>query len=186
MTTLGADPSARGELQGAQMSMTPGSPTAAAAPLSFLGFDYGTRRVGVASGNTLTGQATPLCTLAVEGERRFTEVGRLIAAWQPNALIVGVPLHPDGAPHENTQRARRFARQLHGRFRLPVHEVDERYSTTEAESLGARDLDAASAAILLEQFFAEQGRNREPGPGPAPVPAVRVASVPTDDVSIPE
>ena len=56
----------------------------------------------------------------------------LIDEWRPDALVVGVPCHPDGAPHENTLRARRFARQLHGRFRLPVHEVDERYTTTEA------------------------------------------------------
>jgi putative Holliday junction resolvase len=66
---------------------------------------------------------------------------------------VGVPFHPDGVAHENTERARRFARQLHGRFQLPVHEVDERYSTTEARSSGAADVDAASAAIILEQFL---------------------------------
>jgi len=78
----------------------------------------------------------------------------LIDEWQPNALVVGVPFHPDGAPHDNTERARRFARQLHGRFGLPVHEVDERYSTTEAASDGAPDLDAASAAIILNQFLA--------------------------------
>ena len=64
-----------------------------------------------------------------------------------------MPFHPDGAPHENTERARRFARQLHGRFGLPVHEVDERYTTTEARAGGAADLDAASAAIILEQFL---------------------------------
>ena len=77
----------------------------------------------------------------------------MIAEWQPDALVVGVPFHPDGAAHENTERARRFARQLHGRFHLPVHEVDERYTTTEARSSGAPDLDAASAAIILEQFL---------------------------------
>jgi len=70
-----------------------------------------------------------------------------------HALVVGVPFHPDGAAHDNTRRARRFARQLHGRFGLPVHEVDERYTTTEAAAAGARDLDAASAAIILEQFL---------------------------------
>ena len=70
--------------------------------------------------------------------------------------MVGVPFHPDGAAHENTQRARRFARQLHGRFALPVFEVDERYSTTEALSQGATDADAASACIILNQFFREQ------------------------------
>jgi putative Holliday junction resolvase len=120
---------------------------------SFLAFDFGLRRVGVAAGNSLTRRATPVRTVDVEGERRFDEIARLIDEWQPDALVVGVPVHPDGAPHDNTRRAQRFARQLHGRFRLPVHEVDERYSTTEAAAEGARDLDAASAAIILEQFL---------------------------------
>ena len=125
----------------------------ATSPRSFLAFDFGTRRVGVASGNTLTRGATPLRTIAAEGEQRFRAIAALITEWQPQALVVGVPFHPDGAPHDNTERARRFARQLHGRFKLPVHEVDERYSTTEAASDGARDLDAASAAIILNQFL---------------------------------
>jgi putative holliday junction resolvase len=129
-------------------------PLASASPVhSFLAFDFGTARVGVASGNSLTASATPLCTVAAQGEARFEAIGRLIAEWRPGALVVGVPFHPDGAPHDNTERARRFARQLHGRFGLAVHEVDERYSTTEAQSAGARDLDAASAAIILNQFL---------------------------------
>ena len=66
-----------------------------------------------------------------------------------------MPRHPDGAPHDNTARAQRFARQLHGRFRLPVHEVDERWTTTAAAEAGARDLDAAAAALILEQFLGE-------------------------------
>lgn len=122
-------------------------------PRSFLAFDFGLKRVGVAAGNSLTRQATPLRTIAAEGDERFAAIGRLIGEWQPDALIVGVPVHPDGAPHDNTRRAQRFARQLHGRFRLPVHEVDERYSTTEASASGARDLDAASAAIILDQYL---------------------------------
>ena len=122
-------------------------------PLSFLAFDFGTLRVGVASGNTLTRSATPLRTVAAVGDARFAALGKLIAEWQPSALVVGVPVHPDGTPHENTARAKRFARQLHGRFRLPVHEVDERYTTTEAHAMGAADIDAASAAIILEQYL---------------------------------
>jgi len=122
-------------------------------PRSFLAFDFGLRRVGVASGNTVTRTAGALKTVAADGEQRFAAIERLIAEWRPDALVVGVPFHPDGAEHQNTVRARRFARQLHGRFRLPVHEVDERYSTTEAEGDGARDLDAASAAIILEQYL---------------------------------
>jgi putative Holliday junction resolvase len=122
-------------------------------PRSFLAFDFGLKRVGVATGNSLTRRATPLRTIAAEGDERFAAIGRLVAEWQPDALIVGVPVHPDGAPHDNTRRAQRFARQLHGRFRLPVHEVDERYSTTDAAASGARDLDAASAAIILDQYL---------------------------------
>jgi putative holliday junction resolvase len=125
----------------------------AAAVQTFLAFDYGLRRVGVAVGNTLLGQARPLKTVAEEGDARFAAVGALIAEWQPQALVVGVPFHPDGAEHDNTLKARRFARQLHGRFKLPVHEVDERYSTTEALSAGAADADAAAAAVILDQFL---------------------------------
>ena len=122
-------------------------------PRSFLSFDFGTRRVGVAVGNTLLNQAQPLKTVAAEGDARFAALAALIEEWQPDALVVGVPFHPDGAEHENTVRARRFARQLHGRFRLAVHEVDERYTTTEALALGAADADAAAAALILDQFL---------------------------------
>ena len=126
----------------------------AAAPSLFLAFDFGTRRIGVASGNSITRSATALTTLSQDSsEARFIAIGKLIAEWQPAALVVGVPRHPDGAPHDNTRRAERFSRQLHGRFGLPVHEVDERYTTTEALAAGAADVDAASAALILEQHF---------------------------------
>lgn len=126
---------------------------AAGRTLSFLAFDFGLKRTGVATGNSLLRQASPLTTVAAEGDARFERIARLIAEWQPDALVVGIPVHPDGAPHDNTRRAQRFARQLHGRFHLPVHAVDERYSTTEAAAGGAADLDAASAAIILDQFL---------------------------------
>ncbi|NBD19753.1 Holliday junction resolvase RuvX [Aquabacterium fontiphilum] len=129
------------------------SASPAARAQTFLAFDFGLKRVGVATGNTLLGQARPLRTIAAEGDARFAAIGKLIEEWAPDALVVGVPFHPDGAEHENTVRARRFGRQLHGRFRLPVIEVDERYSTTEAQSAQARDLDAASAAIILQQHL---------------------------------
>ncbi len=133
--------------------LLPAAPGAGAR--SFLAFDYGTRRVGVASGNTLLGQATPLTTLTQEGDARFAAIARLLDEWHPDALVVGVPVFPDGAAHENTRRAQRFARQLQGRFGLPVHEVDERYTTTEALAAGARGdaADAAAAAIILEQHL---------------------------------
>ena len=120
---------------------------------TFLAFDYGLKRTGVASGNRLTGTATPRGTIAAEGDARFAQIAQRLKEWAPDALVVGVPFHPDGAPHENTVRAQKFARQLRGRYGLPVYEVDERYSTTEAHSLGARDADAAAAAIILEQFL---------------------------------
>jgi putative holliday junction resolvase len=120
---------------------------------SFLCFDFGTRRTGVAVGNSLLKQARPLRTVAAEGDAKFTALGALIAEWRPDVLVVGVPVHPDGAEHDNTQRARRFARQLRGRFDLPVQEVDERYTTTEALAAGAADADAAAAAIILDQYF---------------------------------
>ena len=121
--------------------------------LSYLAFDFGLRRIGVASGNSITRRATPLRTLTAQGEQRFEAIAALIDEWRPDALVVGVPFHPDGAAHEITARAQRFARQLEGRFGLAVHRVDERYSTTQARADGAKDLDAASAAIILEQFL---------------------------------
>jgi putative Holliday junction resolvase len=131
--------------------------TGAAAPATLLAFDYGTRRTGVAVGNTLLRQARPLATLVAEGDAVFAQAEPLIREWQPAALVVGIPLHPDGAAHDNTRRAERFARRLGGRFGLPVHRVDERYSTTEALAAGARGeaADAAAAAILLDQYFRE-------------------------------
>ena len=120
---------------------------------TFLAFDFGLKRTGVASGNRLTRTATPQATIAAAGDARFAPIAERIQKWQPDALVVGVPFHPDGAPHENTARAQKFARQLRGRFGLEVFEVDERYSTTEAHALGAADADAASACIILEQFL---------------------------------
>jgi putative holliday junction resolvase len=122
-------------------------------PQTFLSFDFSLKRVGVASGNSLTRSATPLTTLTQDGDARFDAIARLIRDWQPAALVVGVPRHPDGAPHDNTARAQRFARQLAGRFGLPVHEVDERYTSVAARAQGASDVDAAAAALILEQFL---------------------------------
>lgn len=119
-----------------------------------LAFDFGTRRIGVASGNTVTGTSTPIGTIDAQGDACFAAIQALIASWQPDALVVGVPLHPDGQPHAITQKAERFARQLEGRFRLPVARVDERYTSVEAASRGGYDdLDAHSAAIILEQHL---------------------------------
>lgn len=146
------------ESGGGDPAVTAAGPSAASTPAAvsgqtFLAFDYGQKRTGVATGNRLLSTASPQATIKAEGDARFVQVAARIKEWQPDALVVGVPFHPDGASHENTAKARRFARQLRGRFGLPVHEVDERYSTTEALASGARDADAASACIILEQFL---------------------------------
>ena len=121
----------------------------------FLSFDYGLKRVGVASGNRLTGTATPLATLHAQGKAVFAPIEALLKEWQPDALVVGIPRHPDGAPHAMTAAAQKFAASLRGRFHKPVFEVDERYTSVEAESYGARDVDAAAAALILEQYMRE-------------------------------
>jgi putative holliday junction resolvase len=120
---------------------------------SFLAFDFGLKRTGVAVGSRLLQSAQPQPTICAEGDARFVQIEARIREWQPDALVVGVPFHPDGASHENTERARKFARQLRGRFQLPVFEVDERYSTTAALESGAPDADAEAACIILDQFF---------------------------------
>ena len=131
------------------------APAVSAQLQSFLAFDFGTQRTGLAFGSRVLRQAQPLPTLNAQGDARWREIDARIQEWQPDALVIGVPFHPDGAEHENTLRARKFGRQLHGRFNLQVFEIDERYSTTEALSQGAKDADAASACIILNQFFAE-------------------------------
>jgi putative holliday junction resolvase len=125
---------------------------------TFLAFDFGTRRCGVASGNRLLRTATPLRTIRADSSAlRLKECEARVREWQPDALVVGVPFHPDGASHENTGRARKFARQLRSQLKLPVYEVDERYSTTEALAGGAADADAGAACVILEQFLRSIG-----------------------------
>ena len=129
------------------------TPSAAIGLQTFLAFDFGIKRTGVATGNRLTRTASPQSTINANNDQRLDAVAQRVKEWQPDALVVGIPFHPDGAAHENTARAQKFARQLRARFTLPVFEVDERYSTTEAISSGAKDADAASACIILEQFL---------------------------------
>ena len=121
-----------------------------------LGFDFGTKRIGIAMGNTITGQAQPLSVLhATDNATRFKEIGDLIAHWSPARLVVGEPRHPDGAEHEMTQRCRRFANQLVGRYQLPVILVDERYSSAVIGGKRGEVIDAKAAAIILQQYFDE-------------------------------
>lgn len=133
-----------------------------------LAFDFGLQRIGVAVGEAELGTAHPLRGVAARTQPgRLTAIERLVTQWQPSLLVVGRPLGEDGAPHEMTRRAERFARQLGGRFRLPVELVDERFSSTEVESrmraaygrrktadlARGKTLDSHAAQIILEQYF---------------------------------
>ena len=137
----------------AEVDAAPSEAPVPAGLQTFMALDFGTRRTGVAFGNRLLRCAKPLATIQAQREARLVQVQQRVREWQPDALVVGVPFHPDGAAHDNTQRARKFARALRGRFSLPVYEVDERYSTTEALSNGAGDADAGAACVILEQFL---------------------------------
>ena len=129
------------------------APSVSAGLQTFLAFDFGVKRTGVASGNSLTRTASPQASIAAAGDARLKAIALRIEEWQPDALVVGIPFHPDGASHDNTALAQKFARQLRSRHRLQVFEVDERYSTTEALASGAKDADAGAACIILEQFL---------------------------------
>ena len=121
---------------------------------TFLAFDFGAKRTGVAVGNRMLRTATPQSTIRADSnDARLKAAEDRVREWQPDALVVGVPFHPDGASHDNTARARKFARQLAARVKLLVYEVDERYSTTEANANGAADADAGAACVILEQFL---------------------------------
>jgi putative holliday junction resolvase len=128
-------------------------PTVPAHLQSFLAFDFGIKRTGSAVGNRLLRTAQGLATIKAEGDARWQLIAARIKEWQPDAIVIGVPYYQDGAAHDNTRRAQKFGRQLHARYALPVFEVDERYSTTEALEMGAKDPDAGAACIILEQFL---------------------------------
>lgn len=138
---------------------------ALAAPRLLLGFDYGTKQIGVAVGQAVTGQARELCTLrAQNGVPDWAQVERLIAEWKPDAIVVGLPLNMDGTLSDMSARAEKFARRLNGRFNLPVHTHDERLTTFEAKGErmargGQRGtyrdnpVDAIAAALLLQSWL---------------------------------
>ena len=144
-----------------------------AGPETLLGFDFGVRRIGVAIGNTLIGDARPLAIVeAVPVDRRFERIAALLREWQPQRLVVGRPLDEDGSATETTRLADRFANQLNGRFGLPVERVDERFSSREAQAIiasaGGRagdDDDGVAAAVILSQYL--DGLRRSPGADPA-------------------
>ena len=137
------------------------------APQLILAFDFGTRRIGVASGDTLTGTARPLITLNVSGELPWRDLDKVFADYRPARLVVGLPYNMDGTPTPLTEPARTFARELLDRYALPVALVDERLSSREAEAqlrdaraqglkrrrLTHADVDMTAAKVLLERWF---------------------------------
>ena len=131
---------------------------------TLLGFDYGSHKIGVAVGQTLTQSANPLTTLGnTRGKPDWPQIGRLIREWEPLALVVGHPFEMTDREANNAAPAKKFARQLHGRFHLPVHLVDERLTTREAwADLGAeaaRDVtrvDSYAAKLILETWLRSQ------------------------------
>ena len=139
---------------------------------TLLGFDFGLRKIGVAVGQTVTGSATALTTLRSRGERPdWAGIEALVREWQPSAAVVGLPFNMDDTEEAWSPRIHRFARQLEGRFRLPVHLVDERLTSIEArrqlaERPGAKHsrgdnhhaVDALAAALILETWLSEQPR----------------------------
>ena len=131
---------------------------------SLMGFDFGTKSIGVATGQEITGSASPLTSLkANEGIPDWAQIEKLLKEWQPDLLIVGLPLNMDGTEQEMTQRARKFGQRLHGRFGFQVEFKDERLTTTDAKArlfehggyraLGKSRVDAVSAQLILESWM---------------------------------
>ena len=122
-------------------------------PRTVLAFDFGLKRIGVAVGEPELGTAHPLPAIAAPG---FDAIGKLVAEWRPAQLVVGLPIAANGE-HPLARRVERFARQLEGRFRVPVARVDERFTSVEAESrlrgLKNKSIDSVAAQLILEQYF---------------------------------
>ncbi|MDL4912822.1 MAG: Holliday junction resolvase RuvX [Enterobacterales bacterium endosymbiont of Blomia tropicalis] len=131
---------------------------------TLLGFDFGTKSIGVAVGQQLTGSARPLAALkAQNGTPDWQQIEKLLKEWQPDFVVVGLPLNMDGTEQELTARARKFANRLHGRFGVRIELQDERLSTIEARAglferggyraLNKGSVDSQSAAIILQDWF---------------------------------
>lgn len=142
-------------------------------PITILAFDYGTKSVGVAYGQSLTGTANELAPLpAREGIPNWESIGRLLKEWQPQQLLVGLPLNMDDSESELAKRARKFANRLHGRFGLPVVLFDERLSTREAKeearqrghrgNYAQSPVDSIAARLILESYFATPSEHPQP------------------------
>jgi len=129
---------------------------------TLLGFDFGTRKIGVAVGQSVTGTATPLKTLLpVKNKPDWERIGQLIDEWKPEALVVGYPLNIDDSETDATQQALKFSRQLEGRYHLKIHLADERFTSFEARDRLQRKpnqvevYDAIAAKLILETWFSE-------------------------------
>lgn len=129
-----------------------------------LGFDYGIRRIGVATGQTITASATPLTTLnSIKQKPDWSTIGQLIEQWKPDALIVGLPTYLDGNHSEMTEKALKFSRQLEGRYNLTVYTVNEGLSSFEAEQAlqqhkkigqqNKQEIDKMAAAIIVQSWL---------------------------------
>jgi putative Holliday junction resolvase len=122
---------------------------------TILAFDFGTKQIGVAVGNSVIRQAQSLKTIQNKSlDETFKGIQQLVKEWEVTHLVVGLPTHPDGAEHDMTNRAKRFGNQLHGRLSLPVIWVDERYTSATVENKEG-DIDSQSAVMILEQYFSE-------------------------------
>ena len=134
-------------------------PTSAFIPQgTLLSFDFGTKRIGIAVGNTLLRQAYPLTTINAEKtEARFAAIAALLNEWQPSALVVGLPSNDDGTPHQLTALCRRFANRLKGRFNLPTILLDERYTSLAASAqLNGEGIHGMKQRALIDQYAAQQ------------------------------
>jgi len=144
-------------------------------PRTFLGFDFGKRRIGVAVGQEITATTSPLETVrANDGKPDWDAITRLIRDWRADALVVGLPLSMDGSEQEMSVAARRFANQLEGRYHLPVFLTDERLSSVGAEQIlnepvsgkrrnprqQAAVLDQVAAQLILTTFFSQREQNK--------------------------
>lgn len=141
----------------------PTPPKSLAAPSSIptgtlLAFDFGTKRIGIAVGNTISNTAQPLATINDEKtDTRFAAIAALLEEWEPSALVVGLPCNDDGTPHEMTALSRRFANRLKGRFNLPTLLVDERYTSAAASSvLDEAGIHGRKQKPLIDQYAAQQ------------------------------
>ena len=130
---------------------------------TLIGFDFGPRKIGVAIGQRITATAAPLTTLRSQDDRPdWPRIEALIREWQPEAAVVGLPYNMDDTETAIAPLARRFARQVQGRFGLPVHLVDERLTTLEARQILGRKatsrevVDAMAAKLLLETWLSER------------------------------